>query len=97
MSYDLQSMGALVVSSVALAGDPDLYIESDWTIPATPAIVPQSTPDVLRTGDVVFHYDAQPPILSRVRVKRPDGTWATVVRVTGVHIQMPDGTWQVIN
>ena len=67
--------------------------------PAMPAVgfYQQYYAQVLHDRTAMFPYDTQPPVLSRVRVKRPDGTWATVVRVTGVHVQMPDGTWQVIN
>jgi hypothetical protein len=96
MSYDLQSTATIIVSDVKLECCRDFTINSDWTLPPA-GIVPQYVPSILRAVDWAFPYDAQPPVLSRVRVKRPDGTWATVVRVPGVHIQMPDGSWQVID
>jgi hypothetical protein len=34
--------------------------------------------------------------LSHVKIKRPDGTWATVYVVAGVHIRRPDGTWEIL-
>lgn len=34
-------------------------------------------------------------LLSTVKVKRPDGTWAPILQVTGVHMRLPDGTWQI--
>lgn len=33
-------------------------------------------------------------LLSRIKIKRPDGTWASILYATEVHIQLPDGTWQ---
>jgi len=38
-----------------------------------------------------------PTIFSNVRIKRPDGTWAHIVQVGGVHLRLPDGTWQIFN
>jgi hypothetical protein len=84
MSYDVQTktFPALVASG------PGMPANAEFSV--------QDPEQILHNRTASFPYDTQPPIQSRVRVKRPDGTWATVVQVLGVHIQMPDGTWQVI-
>ncbi len=35
--------------------------------------------------------------VSHLKVKRPDGTWATIFAIAGVHIQKDDGSWEVFD
>lgn len=37
------------------------------------------------------------PPTSNVKIKRPDGTWATVLKVTEVHLRRADGTWEIFS
>lgn len=55
----------------------------------------QDTSDHPVNHSVVFGGLPQNPLLSTVKIMRPDGTWATTVQVVGVHLRLPDGTWQV--
>lgn len=53
------------------------------------------TESAMRT--VSFPNSTETPLLSNVKIKRPDGTWANTVQVIGVHLRLPDGTWQIFN
>lgn len=54
------------------------------------------TPDYSQLGLTGWNpYESAEILLSNVKIKRPDGTWATVLQVTEVHMKLPDGTWQV--
>lgn len=83
MAYTVNPVLIPALSSNIAAAAAGLYVQSvaDLPVTRTPAYPPSTSP----------------PVMSRVKIMRPDGTWATAYQVQGVHVQMPDGTWQAFN
>lgn len=86
MSYDPNPILILSLDSILLPSPPLGSIE----------LQDMQTESAMRTAS--FPNSTQiPAIFSNVKIKRPDGTWANIVQVGGVHLRLPDGTWQIFD
>lgn len=82
MSYDVQG-----------GGD----IEITRSVVVEPFISPRLTSHIAELASGIYIQGGLTGRLSHIKVKRPDGTWASILQALGVHIQLPDGTWQIFN
>lgn len=81
MSYDIQGGGSLNIERILIVQE---YV----------SIKLQSNIAPLPSGLYVQHASGS-GMVSNVKIKRPDGTWATVFQVDGVHLYY-DGAWHIL-
>ena len=85
MSYDIQGNLSLIVER-------SVYIHSNLDDKALNSLVADPPYGIYLQQ---FNASSASALLSNVKIKRPDGTWASVLQVTEVHLRLPDGTWQI--
>lgn len=83
MSYDIQSGGDLIVER-------ELSIQDYISVKLQSNVAPYPSGLYVQQATTIGS-----GALSNVKVKRPDGTWATVFQVEGVHLYY-DGAWHVL-